>query len=104
MRLVLAILVLSLFAGCLRAPTIPPLGIVSAVGAPLSTEFSGSTPVAQKTGSSSSHNVLGLAAFGDSSVSAAARNGNLKTISFVDYDYLNILGIYQLFTVNAYGE
>jgi hypothetical protein len=47
-----------------------------------------------KMGKSCGHTVLGLVAFGDSSVQSAKREGNIKNVATVDRDYLSILGFY----------
>lgn len=93
---------LALLAGCLSAPFQPPAGVVSVTRAPLSTE--GNWNVGSRRGEASSTSVLGLYATGDCSIGAAAHNGNLKKVDHVDYEYLNIIGIWQKATVIAYGE
>lgn len=88
--------------GCVSAPFTPPLGLLSTTKAPLSTD--GNWKVGLKSGSASSQSVLGLYAWGDCSITAAAREGGLKRVDFVDYKYDNIIGIWQRVTVIAYGE
>lgn len=98
--------VLSVAVSCAGfvAPVVPPSGtLFSNYKAPLSTEFTGQA-VAQKHGEASSLCVLWLFAFGDCSLDAAAKGGNLTSISYCDYAYLNVLGFYQQFTVIAYGK
>jgi len=89
-------------AGCLTAPFQPPPGIVSSYSAPLSTE--GNWKAGSKTGKAEAFCVLGIVAAGDCSLDAAIKNGGLKTVSYADYDYLNVLGIYQKVTVKAMGD
>ena len=91
-----------LLGGCLCAPFEPPLGLVSVVKAPLSTE--GNWEMGNKRGESSSISILGIAAVGDCSISTAAEAGGVKKVNHVDYEYRNILGIYQKATVIVYGE
>ena len=91
-----------LLAGCISAPFQPPMGIISSTKAPLSTE--GNWVVGSKTGTASSTSVLGLYATGDCSVATAAKNGDLKQVTNVDYEYTNILGIWQKATVVVHGE
>ncbi len=98
--------VLALSAGCAtyRAPVVPPVGLLySAFKAPLTTEFSGQA-AELKSGEASTSSVLGLVATGDCSLEAAAHEGGLNTIEYCDYSYLNVLGVYQRFTVVAYGR
>ena len=96
-----AIAALSL-TGCVSAPFKPPMGIVSATKAPLSVE--GNWKLGSKSGEAYSTCILGLYAGGDCSVTAAARDGGLKSVGHVEYKYLNVIGIYQRTTVIAYGE
>ena len=100
------ILVASVFVaalcGCISAPFQPPVGMVSQVKAPLSTD--GNWKVGLKSGSSSAQSVLGVYAWGDCSITAAAENGGLKRVDYVDYSYDNIIGIWQRTRVTAYGE
>ena len=106
MKRVSAIILVALLAvgvsGCLSAPFQPPGGVVSVTKAPLST--AGNWDVGSKKGEASSFSVLGLYASGDCSIAAAARNGGLKKIGHVDYEYLNVIGIWQKATVIVYGE
>jgi hypothetical protein len=98
-------LVLSV-SGCgyYYAPVMPPTGMAfSSVSGPMDIDAE-TTKVSPKMGESSSICVLGLFAFGDASVDAASRNGNLSNIEYLDYKYLNVLGFFQSFTTRAYGE
>lgn len=93
-------------SGCVfQAPVMPPLGgIYTEYTAPLTAEVQGQG-VVTKSGQASTGAVLGLFAWGDCGLDAAARNGGLTTIEYCDYSYLNVvLGIYQTFTVTAYGR
>jgi hypothetical protein len=45
-----------------------------------------------------------ILAWGDASVAAAAKNGGITQVQHLDYEILNILGIYVEFTVIAYGS
>lgn len=47
-----------------------------------------------KTGTACAHNVLGLVAWGDSSYTAAKKQGSISKISHVDYDVMSIFGIF----------
>ena len=100
--IVLASLLTFGVAGCLSAPFQPPSGAGSVTKAPLSTE--GNWEIGSKRGEASSTSVLCLYATGDCSIAAAARNGGLKKIGHVDYEYVNIIGIWQKATVIVYGE
>ncbi len=91
-------------AGMAWAPVIPPAGwVYTDTKAPVSTEFD-KAPVTTKYGMSYTENVLGLVAWGDASLDAAAKAGGLSTINYVDYQMFNVLGIYSKFTTVVYGE
>lgn len=86
------------------APVIPPQGAAfSQTKAPIDTDLN-NTDLGSKTGKSSSVAVLGLVAFGDASTASAAQNGDIKIIKHVDYEYLNVLGLFQQFTLVVYGD
>lgn len=93
-----------LSTGCLRAPVVPPTGaIYTNVKAPLDHDFD-QTKANLREGKSRSISVLGLIAGGDASIDAAARSGNLEVIHSADYEYTNILGIYQEYVTIVRGE
>ncbi|MCX7048280.1 MAG: TRL-like family protein [Candidatus Sumerlaeota bacterium] len=92
------------FIGCLRAPVMPPVGLIyNEYMAPLSYEGKG-LPLGSKSGTASTESILGLVAWGDASLKTAAANGRLTKINHVDYEYLNVIGVYQHYTTVAYGE
>ncbi len=81
----------------------PVLGLViSDVRGPV-TVVTSTTP-GTKTGKSVATTILGLAAYGDTGIEAAARNGGITRIMTVDYDSYNILGVYSRFTTIVTGE
>lgn len=57
-----------------------------------------------KIGTSKATSVLGLVATGDCSIKAAAANGGIKNIKYVDYDAKNVLGVYGEYTTTVYGD
>src|SRR5690606_38736577 len=90
--------------GCLRAPVVPPYGIIySEIQAPLDHDFD-QTIVPSKAGRSESISILGLVAMGDASTNTAAKEGGLSVIHTADYEYTNILGIYQKYVTVVRGE
>ncbi len=108
MRKLMAVAVLcglvGMMVGCYSAPVMPPIGaIYSGIEAPLSTEFSGQS-ANLRSGEASSSSILGLIATGDCSIEAAAAEGGLSTVEYCDYKYTNVFGVYQKFTVVAYGK
>lgn len=102
--LVAAATAAALAAGCVVAPFRPPMGAFTSVRAPLSLEYAGTPMRDVKVGTVESYSILGLVAWGDIGLAAAAKQGGLKTIHHADYDYLNIFGIYQRTTLLVYGE
>ena len=92
-------------AGCgVVAPVVPPLaGVYSNVNAPLDTDLQ-DTKLGPRKGEASCMSILGLVAVGDASLREAAKNGGITTIQSADYNYVNVLGVYQEFTTIVYGE
>lgn len=87
----------------LHAPFVPPLGAVSVISAPLDIDYN-NTQIGSKKGSASAVNILGLVSVGDASLKSAAANGRIKTVKAADYDYTNVLYIFQKTTLNVYGD
>ncbi len=81
----------------------PAGGLFTNFKAPLGTEYTGQS-VETKQGQASSSSILFLFAFGDCSLEAAAEEGGLSTITHCDYSYLNVMGLYQKFTIIAHGK
>lgn len=88
-----------------RSPVVPPFGFdVNITKAPVDITFD-KTSIGSKRGESSSYSILfSIVAFGDASVYAAAREGNITTVNQIDCDLLNILGLYTRYTTVVYGE
>ncbi len=104
-KLSLCLFAVVVLAGCMVAPVVPPTGYVyNNTKAPLDVDFEKSE-YGPKTGTASTHCVLGLVAWGDASAEAAARNGNISTIEHVDYKFTNVVfGIYQKYTTIVHGK
>ncbi len=70
----------------------------------MSTDFR-NTQTVEKTGKSSSHSVAWIAAWGDGGLQAAAKEGDLKTLEYVDYQFINVIfGLYLRRTTIVYGN
>jgi len=81
----------------------PVLGlIINDVRGPV-TVVTSTTP-GPRTGKAVATTILGLVAYGDTGIEAAARNGGITRIMTVDYDSYNILGVYARFTTIVTGE
>jgi hypothetical protein len=57
-----------------------------------------------KMGKSVAKSYLGLVAIGDASIQAAKQNGGITTVTHVDWDAKNILGLYGEYTTTVYGD
>jgi hypothetical protein len=102
-------------AGCIDmsvTPIQPPSGgIYENVMAPLTCRFDRTPVTTPKVGTATSSFLLvpftyGALSFGwnPCGVNVAARNGGIAKVAYADYRFLNILGLYQEFTVIAHGE
>lgn len=88
--------------GCIGAPVVPPLGVIyTDLNAPLTL---GGGDFGNKRGESSVECILGLFSTGDGSVHAAAKNGGISQVKRVDYEFFNMIGLYQRYTTVAYGN
>jgi hypothetical protein len=110
-RLFLPLILLSVVcSGCYvwNAPVQPPRGLfLTQYAAPVTTEFQ-ETPVGGKRGQAVSHYINPLIfpdiAWGDASIQTAALDAGIKEVHYVDYELLDVLGIYAKMTINVYGE
>jgi hypothetical protein len=94
----------ALITGCYTAPVIPALGgAFTNTQAPLDVDYD-ETQLGSKTGKASTVAILGLFAWGNASTAAAARDGGITTIRHADYEFLNVLGLYQSFTTVVRGD
>ncbi len=90
-----------LLAGCVFAPVVPPRGLLyTDQSSPL---FRGGGP-GEKTGEASAHNILFLVGWGDASLNAAIEDGDLNSVSFADYRFVNYFIFYQKFTLILHGN
>ena len=104
LALVAVLLVGAVGCGLYSAPVVPPTGwAYSKIKAPLDADY-GNTSLGSKTGVAEMQNILGLISTGDCSIQAAAAQGKLTTIHHADYEYFNVLGVIQKFTVIVYGD
>lgn len=103
---------LAVAAGDYVTPVKPPPGFIFAsTRAPLTYEFSGNPTGANVTKEASAetqyiqlfYRVLSVG-FDDIDVESIAKDGGIQEISYADYEYFNVLGIYKRITVNVYGN
>lgn len=99
-----ALLCVSLFGCAFAAPVVPPVGSAyTNIAAPIDIDADPSE-LGSRVGKGSVTAILGLVAWGDASLAAAARDGGVKTIRHVDYEYTNVLFFYQRFTTVVRGD
>jgi len=88
--------------GCVAAPVVPPLGVIySNIDAPLTI---GPSDTAGRRGEASVKSWFGLFSTGDASVKAAADNGGITDVKRVDYQFKNVLFLYQRYTTVVHGS
>ena len=63
-----------------------------------------SNVLGKKVGTAKCASVLGIAAYGDAGINAAAKNGGITKISHIDRKTFSVLGIYSSFEYIVYGE
>jgi hypothetical protein len=88
----------------------PPIGVlVTQYRAPLTGDVA-HVPVCRKMGKVSTLYFTDIfitgqdMAWEDAGIDAAALQGGLSKVHYADYEFLSVLGIFQQFTVRAYGE
>jgi hypothetical protein len=88
--------------GCAAMATTPVTGLISSdVAGPVGA--TGDSLGCNSVGRATAESIMGLVAYGDASIEAAARAGGITRIHHVDYESTNILGLYATFTTVVYG-
>ncbi len=104
--LILLVMLISL-CGCLAfpiAPVVPPIAATfTSVQAPVDITYN-LTEIGSKKGEATSVGILGLLTFGDCSVKAAAKDGNLKRVDHIGCRFTNVLCLVTFYTTIVYGE
>lgn len=90
-------------AGCVAPMNGPVIGGLLTIDAKGPVAVGDPDAAATKVGRAEAAGIL-LVAYGDSSISAAAKDGNITRIHHVDVETLGILGIYARSTTIIYGE
>jgi len=114
---VCACVVAALLVGACAAPPyvapvvmMPPGWVYSQYKAPLTTDFHNTEVGPYKGESKIQYLMVPLFiinpsfTWGDGSIRAAAREGNLKHVNCADYEYMQVMGVYAEMKVIAYGE
>ena len=96
-----ALLIGAMLTGCAMAPVVPPRGILfNDQQAPLF----GGREAGTKEGRASTYTLLFLVGWGDSSITAAARDAGISQIKMTNYEMFSILGLYQKYTTIVCGD
>ena len=91
------------FTGCATYSQAPVIGLAyTEVSAPVAIGDGSTTGT--KMGTSTVTSILGLVATGDASIRAAAKDGGITKIHYVDYESKSVLGLWSTYTVVVYGE
>ncbi len=100
--LIVAALAAVLVSGC---ATSQPVGsIYTRVSLPVAVTSESGAVKSLKVGKSECKSILSLVATGDASIAAAAKDGDIKRIHFVDWKAKNILGIIGEYECTVYGD
>lgn len=71
---------------------------------PVSRDFRNTNKVC-RSGKATARSIAWIAAWGDGGLQAAAEEGDLKTLEYVDAQYINVFfGLYMSRTTIVYGE
>jgi hypothetical protein len=82
--------------------TIPLGAIITDVELPIA--VTAAKVSSSKTGEASCISYVGMVAKGDCSIEAAKKNGNITTVTSVDWHYDSILGIINNYKVTVHGN
>ena len=93
-----------------KTPVKPPLGILfSEYAAPLTVNFN-ETPALKKVSTSCTSQIFDpfftqmSIAWDDAAIGQIAKEGGLNEVAYADYEFKSILGVFNTFTVNVYGN
>lgn len=100
-KLLVVVVMASFLTGC---ASLAPLGMLYTEVKIPSQLGDGKDVSYSKVGQSSAKSYFALIATGDASIDAAAKNGDIKTIKYVDYHVENFLGAFATYTTTVYGD
>ena len=102
---VLVLFIVFSFTGCGAYATSPVTGfLITDVSAPIGVGSGIRENLSVNIGEASAHSLFGLFAWGDASIQAAAKDGSIEKISYVDAHRVNVFGLYSKYTVKVYGQ
>lgn len=95
-----------ILTSCTMGPTTPVCyALVANINTPgIQAVTSPDGSIGSKKGEASVFNICCLTSFGDSSIPAAARNGNISNVKTVAYTYNNVFYIFQRGTTVVTGD
>jgi hypothetical protein len=99
---IFVLLLVSICLGCAMPMRTPVMGGIY-MGVQAGESVAG-TAGATKTGEACAMSILGMVAIGDASIEAAAKNGGIEQISYVDQDMTGILGVYGQHCTVVHGN
>ena len=100
-KLLTVLLVATFLTGC---ASLAPIGILYTEVKVPSQLGDGKDVTYSKVGQASAKSYFTLIATGDASIDAAAKNGDIKVIKYVDYHVENFLGMIGTYTTTVYGD
>ena len=101
-KVLVAVFAAVFLSGC-AASMSPVTGFMyTNVSGPLTATAAPEAPA--RVGRASVRSILGILATGDASIQAAARNGGIREIHYVDYESQSFFGVVAEFTVVVYGN
>ena len=98
---VFAVFAVFMLMGCV-ATMIPVGGWYTGIRVPVTA--TSNNVASTKTGEARCISVLSLVAVGDCSIDAAKKNGGIKKVTHVDWDAMNVLGVYGSYKVIVKGQ
>lgn len=114
MRFLFGLLTLSFILFTASCATPGGLRYYGAVPVPIAGVYNGGTTLGAvanngdvkpiKTGKACVHSVLQLVSAGDGGIDAAKKEGGITKVASVDYDFMNVLGVYGQYCTLVKGE
>lgn len=95
----LAALSASILSGC---ATYMPVGAIYTGGTTGVSTNNDVKPI--RTGEACVKSIISLVSYGDGSIAAAKANGQITKVASVDYDAMNVLGVYGQYCTIVKGE
>lgn len=95
-------LLAALVSGC--AGSYPRGTFITDITVPVAVTDASAKVDSLKVGKSQCKDFFSLVAFGDASINAAMKNGNISKVHYVDWKAYNVLGLTGTYECTVYGE